>query len=253
MQRQCLRVTLSSSSWWQQQQQRTAAAAAAVVVNNCRRRFLSHQTNHFVKIVEVGPRDGLQNEPTLISVEDKVDLITRLANAGCHVIEAGSFVSPTWVPQMADSQHVMKALHDWRSQQQQQQRNTKTSLFSCLVPNRQGLEQAMACQALDEVAIFASASPAFSQRNLNCTIEDSMERFALVAQECKNHQIPLRGYVSCVVACPYSGPVAPAAVAHVVEQLLQLGCHEISLGDTIGVGTPGTTRAMLDAVKVRRL
>jgi hydroxymethylglutaryl-CoA lyase len=218
-------------------------------------------SSDFVKIVEVGPRDGLQNEPNPISTQQKVQFITKLAHAGCHVIEAGSFVSPQWVPQMADSQQVMEALQVWRRETQTQHSNQHSSttsttnilpnpLFSCLVPNLQGLQQAIRCQA-DEVAIFASASPAFSQTNLNCTIEESLERFKPVARRSKEHQIPLRGYVSCVVGCPYAGPIAPAAVAYVVEQLLTLGCHEISLGDTIGVGTPGSTRAMLDAVKVR--
>jgi hydroxymethylglutaryl-CoA lyase len=225
-------------------------------------------SSNFVKIVEVGARDGLQNEPNPISTPQKVQFITKLAHAGCQFIEAGSFVSPKWVPQMADSAQVMEALHVWRQSSQSTStqehdahsnpsiRSTHPTnpnpspLFSCLVPNLQGLQHAIACQA-DEVAIFASASPEFSLKNLNCTLEESLERFALVADLAKELEIPLRGYVSCVVACPYSGQIAPSRVTHVVEQLLMLGCHEISLGDTIGVGTPGSTRAMLDAVKVR--
>jgi hypothetical protein len=255
---------LFSSSW-----QRVVRATAAHRLQNWRPKTETTRllSSNFVKIVEVGPRDGLQNEPNPISTPQKVQFITQLAHAGLHVIEAGSFVSPKWVPQMADSTQVMEALQVWRQSQSSstQQYDAHSNdpsiipthpttnpspLFSCLVPNLQGLQQAIACQA-DEVAIFASASPEFSLMNLNCTLEESLERFTRVADLAKELQIPMRGYVSCVVACPYSGQVAPSRVAHVVEQLLRLECHEISLGDTIGVGTPGSTRAMLDAVKVR--
>jgi hydroxymethylglutaryl-CoA lyase len=248
-----------SSSW-----QRVLRATATATARRRHQRRMPTESrrlfSNFVKIVEVGPRDGLQNESNPISTQQKIQFITRLADAGCPVMEAGSFVSPKWVPQMADSSQVMDALQVWRRQTQPQPQpqpqpqdaNTtrRSPLFSCLVPNLQGLLQAIKCQA-DEVAIFASASEMFSQTNLNCSIEESLERFTVVAHHAAEQKIPLRGYVSCVVACPYAGAVAPAAVAHVVEQLLQLGCHEISLGDTIGVGTPGSTRAMLDAVKVR--
>jgi hydroxymethylglutaryl-CoA lyase len=230
-----------------------------------------------VTIVEVGPRDGLQNEASpIISTKQKVELITRLAHAGLPVIEVGSFVSPKWVPAMADSALVLKELHQWKQQQQQQPNNKLTPpIFSVLVPNLKGLEQAMqyeyqyqyeySQQVVDEVAIFASASEAFSQKNLNCSISESIERFRAVAEKVvatsnqhsnsnsnsNSHLLRLRGYVSCVVACPYQGSVEPSHVARVTELMLELGCHEISLGDTIGVGTPGSINAMLDEVMVR--
>ena len=189
-----------------------------------------------VTIVEVGPRDGLQNEATLISVADKVALIDQLANAGLRKIEAGSFVSAKWVPQMADSGAVFEQL------------NRKPGVvYTALTPNMRGFEAAVAARA-DEVAVFGAASEAFSQKNINCSIEESIARFEPVMAAAKAAGIPVRGYVSCVVDCPYDGAIAPQQVTRVAKQLLALGCYEISLGDTIGTGTPNTIRRMLDAV-----
>ena len=201
-----------------------------------------------VKIVEVGPRDGLQNEQGRISTDQKVDLIQGLAKAGCSFIEAGAFVSPKWVPQMADSGEVLQKINFENMPRQ------KRPTLSCLVPNTKGLEQALHYRdKLDEIAIFGSASEAFSQRNINCTIDESMKRFRNVVEKAVENNIPVRGYISTVIACPYDGPVAPAQVSKVVEQMLALGCYEISLGDTIGVGTPGTIRNMLEDVLVCKI
>ncbi len=192
--------------------------------------------------MEVGPRDGLQNETGRISVDKKVELIQGLAKAGCSFIEAGAFVSPKWVPQMADSGSVLQTLNF----------EGLRPIISVLVPNTKGLEQALQYHdRIDEIAIFGSASEGFSQRNIACSIDESMERFQSVVAMAKEHRLPVRGYVSTVVACPYDGPVAPAQVATVVEKMIELGCYEVSLGDTIGVGTPGTIRNMLDDVLVR--
>jgi hydroxymethylglutaryl-CoA lyase len=194
-----------------------------------------------VKIVEVGPRDGLQNEPQNVTTKDKIALIQKLSQAGCQHIEATAFVSPKWVPQMADSAEVMKGL-DFTDTA------TQKPKISCLVPNVQGFQRALQAGA-DEVAVFGAASETFSQRNINCSIDESLERFRAVLEEARVHDIPVRGYVSCVLGCPYQGFVAPDDVARVAASLVDLGCHEISLGDTIGVGTPAATIAMLDAVQ----
>lgn len=196
-----------------------------------------------VKIVEVGPRDGLQNESGQISTDQKVTLIQQLAGAGCSFIEAGAFVSPKWVPQMADSGEVLEKLNFENIQQR--------PTLSCLVPNIKGLEQALQYRDMvDEIAIFGSASEGFSQRNIACSIDESIERFRVVVEKAKEYDLPVRGYISTVIACPYDGPVAPVQVTKVVEQMMALGCYEISLGDTIGVGTPGTMLKMLDDVLV---
>lgn len=192
-----------------------------------------------VKLVEVGPRDGLQNEKTVVPAATKVELIRRLVAAGLTTVEAGAFVSPKWVPQMADSAEVLAALD----------RPPGVS-FPVLVPNMKGMEAALAA-GVDEVAVFGAASESFSQRNINCSIAESIERFRPVAEVAAANRIRLRGYVSCVLGCPYEGPIAPAAVAEVAARLSDLGCYEISLGDTIGVGTPGKARAMLEAVAAR--
>lgn len=209
--------------------------------------------NNFVQIVEVGPRDGLQNESSIITTEQKVELIHMLAKAGCSSIEAGAFVSPKWVPQMADSVNVLQQLSF------PDKTVDNKPIISCLVPNSKGMEKAISTtdhqnqrRVVDEIAIFGSASEEFSQRNIACSIEESMQRFQEVVQVAKKENFRIRGYVSAVVACPYQGPIAPTQVAKVVEQMLDLGCYEISLGDTIGVGTPGTIRAMLDEVLVRK-
>lgn len=194
------------------------------------------------KIVEVGPRDGLQNESTVVSTDTKVSLIHKLTAAGCTTVEVGAFVSPKWVPQMADSGQVLEML----------QAKDGVS-YSCLVPNVQGM---MALAALHsnkctEVAIFASASESFSRRNINCTIAESIERFVPVMDLALEKSIPVRGYVSCVLGCPYEGNVPLDNVLQVSHQLLDMGCFEISLGDTIGVGTPKQVKEMLQLVQVR--
>jgi hydroxymethylglutaryl-CoA lyase len=201
-------------------------------------------SDHDIKIVEVSPRDGLQNEPKAISVEEKVTFIHKLFQAGCSVIEAGAFVSPKWVPQMANSDQVFSNLN-YSSDDKDR------PYLSCLVPNANGMEQALQVPLVSEIAIFASASEAFSQQNIACSIEESLKRFQPVIEMAKSHDLPVRAYVSTVVGCPYQGAVAPSQVAALVEDLLQMGCYEISLGDTIGVGTPGSIRSMLDEVLVR--
>lgn len=189
-----------------------------------------------VRLVEVGPRDGLQNEPTPVATEVKVELIDRLADCGLPVIEATAFVSSTWVPQMADAAAVMAGIA----------RRAKVR-YPVLVPNRKGLEAALAAGAT-EIAVFAAASESFSQKNINCSIAESLQRFEPVMAAARQAGARVRGYVSCVLGCPYEGSVAPAAVASVAAALHELGCEEISLGDTIGVGTPGATQAMIEAV-----
>ena len=192
-----------------------------------------------VKIVEVGPRDGLQNESLPISADDKVALINKLSDAGINYIESGSFVSPKWVPQMATSAEVFEKL------------NRKTGVtYAALTPNMRGFEGAVAVNA-DEVAIFGAASESFSQKNINCSIEQSIARFAPIMDAARNAKIKVRGYVSCVLGCPYEGDIAPEQVAKVAEQLYQMGCYEISLGDTIGVGTPANVTKMIQAVSAR--
>lgn len=188
-----------------------------------------------VKIVEVGPRDGLQNEKQPVDVDTKVGLIEKLVAAGLRHIEAASFVSPKWVPQMAGSADVMA-----RAPRVQGVR------YSALTPNLKGLEAALAA-GCDEVAVFGAASEAFSQRNINCSIRESLERFRSVVEAASAAGVPVRGYVSCVLGCPYEGPIAPDKVAEVALMLKDMGCHEISLGDTIGKGNPRTTRSMLEA------
>ena len=189
-----------------------------------------------VKIVEVGPRDGLQNEKQLVPAAAKVELIDRLGMAGLKAIEATAFVSPKWVPQMGDAAEVMASLP----------RRHGVS-YPVLVPNLKGFEQALAAGA-EEVAVFAAASEAFSQKNINCSIAESLARFRPVMEAARQNNIRVRGYVSCVLGCPYQGAVQPAAVAEVAARLLEMGCYEISLGDTIGVGTPAGVQRMLDEV-----
>jgi len=192
-----------------------------------------------VRIVEVGPRDGLQNESRPVPLAVKVALVDALSEAGLPAVEAGSFVSPKWVPQMADSAAVMAAIR----------RHPGTD-YPVLVPNLQGLEQALAVEAR-EIAVFAAASESFSRRNINCSIADSLDRFAPVVDKARAAGLRVRGYVSCVLGCPYEGDVAPAAVAEVAARLTAMGCYEISLGDTIGTGTPGKAQSLVDAVAVR--
>ncbi|KAJ6854038.1 hydroxymethylglutaryl-CoA lyase, mitochondrial isoform X2 [Iris pallida] len=189
-----------------------------------------------VKIVEVGPRDGLQNEKNIIPTSVKIELIHRLVASGLSVIEASSFVSPKWVPQLSDAKDVMEGI-----------RNIKDTRFPVLIPNLRGFEAAVAA-GVKEIAVFASASEAFSKSNINCTIQDSLNRYRDVVAAAKGLGMPVRGYVSCVVGCPVEGSVPPSKVAYVAKELYDLGCSEISLGDTIGVGTPGTVIPMLEAV-----
>ncbi|CAK8565332.1 unnamed protein product [Lathyrus sativus] len=187
----------------------------------------------FVKIVEVGPRDGLQNEKNIVPTAVKIELIHRLASTGLSVVEATSFVSPKWVPQLADAKDVMQAVH-----------NLGGIRLPVLTPNLKGFEAAIAAGAR-EVAVFASASESFSKSNINCSIEESLVRYRIVTRAAKELSIPVRGYVSCVVGCPVEGSVPPSKVAYVAKELYDMGCFEISLGDTIGVGTPGTVVPML--------
>ncbi|MFA6022436.1 MAG: hydroxymethylglutaryl-CoA lyase [Rhodospirillales bacterium] len=190
----------------------------------------------YVKIVEVGPRDGLQNEASPVSLATKIGLIDRLSAAGLPVIESGSFVSPKWVPQMAASAEVLAGIAQ------------KPGVnYPVLTPNLQGLEAALAAGAR-EVAVFGAASESFSQKNINCSIADSLDRFAPVIARALAQGVKVRGYVSCVLGCPYEGAIAPDAVAQVAKRLADMGCYEISLGDTVGVGTPLKAQAMIDAV-----
>ena len=189
-----------------------------------------------VSIVEVGPRDGLQNEKQIVSADDKVTLVNMLSKTGLKRIEAGSFVSPKWVPQMADSGAVFEKIS-----------RTPSIQYSALTPNMKGLEAALEA-GVDEVAVFGAASESFSQKNINCSIAESLHRFEPVIELAKARNIPVRGYVSCVMGCPYEGEISPSAVAKVSKTLLDMGCYEISLGDTIGTGTPGATKLLLDEV-----
>ncbi|AQS37246.1 hydroxymethylglutaryl-CoA lyase [Shewanella psychrophila] len=188
-----------------------------------------------VSIFEVGARDGLQNEKP-VSTQDKIVLIQDLAKAGIKRIEAASFVSPKWVPQMADSGEVLRNM-----------KREADVIYSALTPNLKGLELALDAKA-DEVAIFGAASESFSQRNINCSIQESIARFVPLMERAKAENIRVRGYVSCVLGCPYEGEIAVSEVARVSEILYKMGCYEISLGDTIGVGTPNNARKMVQAV-----
>lgn len=192
-----------------------------------------------VKIVEVGPRDGLQNEKVPVSAEDKIALINLLSDAGVSYIESGSFVSPKWVPQMATSTDVFNGIT----------RKPEVT-YAALTPNMKGFDAAVAVNA-DEVAIFGAASEAFSQKNINCSIDESLARFEPIMAAAKTAGINVRGYVSCVVGCPYDGFIEPEKVAEVAEKLYQMGCYEISLGDTIGVGTVASVKNMIHAVSQR--
>ncbi len=191
--------------------------------------------SEFVRIFEVGPRDGLQNEKVKVSTEQKIELVNRLSDTGCTRIEVTSFVSPKWVPQMKDAPKVMAGI-----------RRTPGVRYAALTPNRMGYQFAQRSGA-DEVAIFAAASETFSQRNIHCGIDESIRRFEGVMELAQADQIPVRGYVSCVAGCPYEGDVSPSQVADLTATLLELGCYEVSLGDTIGVGNPDTIAAMLVA------
>ena len=192
-----------------------------------------------IRLVEVGPRDGLQNEAQHLSVAQRIELVHRLTAAGLRHIEVGSFVSPRWVPQMADSAAVLTGIT--------RQPGVR---YNVLTPNLRGLEDAIAAGAR-EVAVFASASEGFSRRNINCSISESLQRFAPVMELAAARGMAVRGYVSCVLGCPYDGTVAPEQVAAVSAELLAMGCYEVSLGDTIGVGVPSATRRLLETVGQR--
>lgn len=189
-----------------------------------------------VKMVEVGPRDGLQNEKTIVPTAVKIALIDRLSETGLTAIETTSFVAPKWVPQMADNAQVMAGIS-----------RKAGVVYPVLVPNLAGLQGALAC-GVEEIAVFASASELFSQKNINCSVAESLERFAAVIAVAQKHRIKVRGYLSCALGCPYEGTVTPATVARVAGKMLALGCYEISLGDTIGVGTPGQAQTLIDVV-----
>jgi len=196
-----------------------------------------------VRVVEVGPRDGLQNEPMVgglpVATAVKIELIERLADAGLPAVESTAFVSPKWVPQMADQAEVLRGI-----------RRKPGVSYPVLTPNLKGFEAALAAGAA-EVAIFGAASESFSKRNINCSIAESLERFQPVVDAAHAAGVKVRGYVSCVVGCPYEGPIAPRAVAEVAQRLHEMGCYEVSLGDTIGVGTPASMQAMIEAVAAR--
>jgi isopropylmalate/homocitrate/citramalate synthase len=194
---------------------------------------------NFVKLVEVGPRDGLQNEKAEVPTAVKLELIERLAQAGLPAVEATAFVSPKWVPQMADHTEVLERI-----------RRRPGVSYPVLTPNLKGFEAARAAGAT-EVAIFGAASEAFSRKNINCSIAESLERFRPITEAARQAGIKVRGYVSCVLGCPYEGEVAPERVADVASALYEMGCYEVSLGDTIGVGTPGKAKAMIEACAKR--
>jgi len=189
-----------------------------------------------VRIVEVGPRDGLQNEPQSVPATVKIELVHRLADAGLPAVEATAFVSPKWVPQMADHAEVMAGVV-----------KKPGVAYPVLVPNMKGFEAARAAGA-QEVAVFGAASQTFSRKNINCSIAESLERFAPVVAAARAEGIRVRGYISCAAGCPYEGEVRPKAVADLAKELYGMGCYEISLGDTIGVGTPKRIKAMIEAV-----
>jgi|TARA_R110000787_G_scaffold1778_5_gene7586 hydroxymethylglutaryl-CoA lyase len=193
--------------------------------------------NGFCEIFEVGPRDGLQNENREIPVAEKIALVDMLTQAGFSRIEVASFVSPRWVPQMAGSAEVLEGITRGEGVR-----------YAALAPNLRGYTEAVAAKA-DEIAIFASASEGFSQKNINVSIDEAFERFVPILEEARHVDIPVRGYVSCVIKCPYDGIVAPSKVAEVADRLFSMGCYEVSLGDTIGAGTPDTIARMLLAVR----
>jgi len=189
------------------------------------------------KIIEVGVRDGLQNEKTSVPTEVKLELIKKLVDSGLSVVEATSFVSPKWVPQMADHREIVERLT----------KDTDVN-FPVLTPNLKGFDNAVAAGA-KEVAVFAAASESFSQKNINCSVEESIERFKPIFEKAQSLGIKVRGYVSCVLGCPYEGDINPEQVAKVAEILYQSGSYEISLGDTIGVGTPGKTKSLIETIR----
>lgn len=203
-------------------------------------RTLAQKAGNFVKIVEVGPRDGLQNEASIVPASVKINFINQLTEAGLKAIEVTSFVSPKWVPQMGDNKEVFAGI-----------RKRPGVSYPVLIPNVKGLEAALTLKDVEEIAVFASASDGFSMKNVNCTAAEGVERIRQVVEKAREHNLRVRGYVSCIVGCPYDGDIKPTAVTKVTEALLQLGCYEVSLGDTIGVGTNKTMNAMMkDLMKI---
>jgi isopropylmalate/homocitrate/citramalate synthase len=192
-----------------------------------------------VKLVEVGPRDGLQNESRIVSTDAKVELIDRLSRTGLRVIEAGSFVSPNWVPQMADTAAVLAHI-----------KRAPTASYPVLVPNMRGLEDARAAGVRD-IAVFAAASETFSRKNINASIDESLARYEEVCAAARAQTMTIRGYISCVLWCPYEGAIEPTAVSRVAERLLSMGCYEVSLGETIGKGTPGEVQRLIATLAER--
>ena len=190
----------------------------------------------FVKLVEVAPRDGLQNEAKIVPTNIKIEFINRLSETGLSVIEATSFVSPKWIPQLSDHREVFQGI------------NKKTGIsYPVLVPNLQGLNNALEA-GVKEVAVFTTPSEQFCQHNINCSVKESLDKITLVLDAAKTHNVRVRGYLSCVLGCPYQGEISPHAVTELAEKLIQLGCYEISLGDTIGIGTPTKTKKLLDTI-----
>jgi len=210
----------------------------------------SNSYSSSARIVEVGLRDGLQNEKSIINVDIKIELLKKLMLAGCKTIEAGSFVSPKWVPQMADTSKVCEYINE--QIKSSSKNNTEHDFldfnrtrFSVLTPNLQGLDEALKYGA-KEIAVFGAASNTFSMKNINCSISESLDRFQKVCKKARDNNILVRGYVSCVLGCPYEGDISPDKVLYVTQRLFEMGCYEVSLGDTIGVGTPGSTRKLLE-------
>jgi hydroxymethylglutaryl-CoA lyase len=199
----------------------------------------STSRDNFVKIVEVGPRDGLQNEPQLVPTSTKLSLIQKLSETGLTAIEVTSFVSPKWVPQMGDHLDIVQSLA---------QRGQLLPTYSVLTPNLKGYESAVHQGNVKEVAIFGAASESFTKKNVNCSIAESLERFSAIMDAAKKDNVKVRGYVSCIVGCPYEGAIDPKTVALVVKKMYDMGCYEVSLGDTIGVGTPGSIARVLETV-----
>ena len=212
------------------------------------------QNSNYVKIVEVGPRDGLQNEKAIVPTATKLTLIEKLSQTGLSVIEAGAFVSPKWIPQMADTPQILQHLDSRSASLVSPKTAAKPSeiVYPYLVPNLQGLRNALALGTtnLKEVAIFASASEGFSRKNINCSVAESLDRFHPVLELCRSTSPPIRvrGYISMVISCPYDGPTPPTAVAEVAQRLLDMGCYEVSLGDTNGTGTPASVSEVLTTI-----
>uniref|UniRef100_A0A914CQQ2 hydroxymethylglutaryl-CoA lyase n=1 Tax=Acrobeloides nanus TaxID=290746 RepID=A0A914CQQ2_9BILA len=206
------------------------------IVHLSRSLSIKHSKESF-RIVEVGPRDGLQNEKNFVPTANKVELINRLSNCGFKAIEATAYVSPKWIPQMADHEQVMAQI----------QRYPSTS-YAVFVPNVAGLHNAMKSGKVDEIAVFCAASETFTKKNVNCTIEESLKRLKEVTELAQKNRLRIRGYISTVIGCPYDGKTDPKLVAKLAENLMNLGCYEISLGDTIGVGSVGSVNSLLDEV-----